>query len=142
MSLVTARLPSRPKGNTLRRAELSLTRFVAVGSSIFTSGQGVVYGVEQYYHAPGKCSTMVLEVAARALTKHALNVHCGHDDIYGRTGHRLDHAVLAKMRKQTADQALIFAPRDRAQPYSRHEHSGWISHLASRAHFFISTSRN
>ena len=24
----------------------------------FTSGQGVVYGVEQYYHAPGKCSTM------------------------------------------------------------------------------------
>src|SRR6266545_5689330 len=30
----------------------------------YTSGQGVVYGVEQYYHAPGKCSTMVLEVAA------------------------------------------------------------------------------
>src|SRR5207249_9835879 len=27
----------------------------------YTSGQGVVYGVEQYYHAPGKCSTMVLE---------------------------------------------------------------------------------
>ncbi len=25
---------------------------------------------------------MVLEVGARALTKHALNVHCGHDDIY------------------------------------------------------------
>jgi len=34
----------------------------------FTSGQGIVYGVEQYYHAPGKCSTMVLEVGARALT--------------------------------------------------------------------------
>ena len=49
----------------------------------FTSGQGIVYGVEQYYHAPGKCSTMVLEVGARALTKHALNVHCGHDDVYG-----------------------------------------------------------
>jgi len=49
----------------------------------YTSGQGVVYGIEQYYHAPGKCSTMVLEVAARALTKHALNVHCGHDDVYG-----------------------------------------------------------
>jgi pyruvate-ferredoxin/flavodoxin oxidoreductase len=40
----------------------------------FTSGQGILYGVEQYYHAPGKCSTMVLEVVARALTKHALNV--------------------------------------------------------------------
>src|SRR3569833_4283908 len=49
----------------------------------FTSGQGIVYGVEQYYHAPGKGSTMVLGVGARALTKHALNVHCGHDDIYG-----------------------------------------------------------
>ena len=34
----------------------------------YTSGQGVVYGVEQYYHAPGKCSTMVLEVAARAVS--------------------------------------------------------------------------
>src|SRR5882757_1354915 len=34
----------------------------------FTSGQGVVYAMEQYYHAPGKLSTMVLEVGARALT--------------------------------------------------------------------------
>ena len=48
----------------------------------FTSGQGIVYAMEQYYHAPGKLSTMVLEVGARALTKHALNVHCAHDDFY------------------------------------------------------------
>src|SRR5205807_2698611 len=72
----------------------------------YTSGQGVVYGVEQYYHAPGKCSTMVLEVAARALTKHALNVHCGHDDIYGAldTGWIM---VFGKDAQQSADQALI-----------------------------------
>jgi pyruvate-ferredoxin/flavodoxin oxidoreductase len=72
----------------------------------YTSGQGVVYGVEQYYHAPGKCSTMVLEVAARALTKHALNVHCGHDDIYGAldTGWIM---VFGKDAQQTADHALI-----------------------------------
>ena len=72
----------------------------------FTSGQGVVYGVEQYYHAPGKCSTMVLEVVARALTKHALNVHCGHDDVYGAldTGWIM---VFAKDAQQAADQALI-----------------------------------
>jgi len=72
----------------------------------YTSGQGVVYGVEQYYHAPGKCSTMVLEVAARALTKHALNVHCGHDDVYGAldTGWII---VFAKDAQQAADQALI-----------------------------------
>jgi pyruvate-ferredoxin/flavodoxin oxidoreductase len=72
----------------------------------YTSGQGVVYGVEQYYHAPGKCSTMVLEVAARPLTKHALNVHCGHDDVYGAldTGWII---VFGKDAQQAADQALI-----------------------------------
>ncbi|HTJ29426.1 MAG TPA: 2-oxoacid:acceptor oxidoreductase family protein [Acidobacteriaceae bacterium] len=72
----------------------------------FTSGQGIVYGVEQYYHAPGKGSTMVLEVGARALTKHALNVHCGHDDIYGAldTGWIM---LFGKDSQQTADQALI-----------------------------------
>ena len=72
----------------------------------FTSGQGIVYGVEQYYHAPGKLCTMVLEVAARALTKHALNVHCGHDDIYAAldTGWIM---LFAKDAQQAADQAVI-----------------------------------
>jgi pyruvate-ferredoxin/flavodoxin oxidoreductase len=72
----------------------------------YTSGQGIVYGVEQYYHAPGKCSTMVLEVGARALTKHALNVHCGHDDVYGAldTGWII---AFGKDAQQTADQSLI-----------------------------------
>ncbi len=72
----------------------------------FTSGQGVLYGLEQFYHAPGKLSTMVLEVAARALTKHALNVHCGHDDIYAAldTGWII---LFAKDAQQAADQALI-----------------------------------
>ncbi len=72
----------------------------------FTSGQGIVYGIEQYYHAPGKLSTMVLQVAARALTKHALNVHCGHDDIYAA----LDVGwimLFAKDAQQAADQAVI-----------------------------------
>ncbi|HNV86622.1 MAG TPA: 2-oxoacid:acceptor oxidoreductase family protein [Candidatus Omnitrophota bacterium] len=72
----------------------------------FTSGQGVVYGLEQYYHAPGKLSTMVLEVAARPFTKHALNVHCGHDDVYCAldTGWII---LFAKDAQQAADQALI-----------------------------------
>jgi pyruvate-ferredoxin/flavodoxin oxidoreductase len=72
----------------------------------FTSGQGIVYGSEQYYHAPGKLATMVLEVAARALTKHALNVHCGHDDIYAvlDTGWIM---LMARDAQQAADQALI-----------------------------------
>lgn len=72
----------------------------------FTSGQGLAYALEQYYHAPGKASTLVVEVAARALTKHALNVHCGHDDIYAAldTGWII---LFAKDAQQAADQALI-----------------------------------
>src|SRR4029077_14360729 len=72
----------------------------------FTSGQGIVYAMEQYYHAPGKLSTMVLEIGARALTKHALNVHCGHDDFYGAldTGWTM---VMSKDAQQCADQAII-----------------------------------
>lgn len=72
----------------------------------FTSGQGIAYAMEQYYHAPGKGSTMVLEVGARALTKHALNVHCGHDDFYGAldTGWIM---LMGKTAQQAADQAVI-----------------------------------
>ena len=72
----------------------------------FTSGQGLPYASEQYYHAPGKASTMLVQVGARALTKHALNVHCGHDDINGvlDTGWII---VFGKDAQQAADQALI-----------------------------------
>ncbi len=72
----------------------------------FTSGQGLAYAMEQYYHAPGKLCTMVLEVGARALTKHALNVHCGHDDFYGAldTGWTM---LMAKDAQQAADQGMI-----------------------------------
>jgi len=72
----------------------------------FTSGQGLLYGLEQYYAAPGKLSTMTVEVAARALTKHALNVHCGHDDIYAAfdTGWNICFGMDAQ---QAADQAVI-----------------------------------
>lgn len=72
----------------------------------FTSGQGIVYAMEQYYHAPGKLSTMVLEIGARALTKHALNVHCGHDDFYAAldTGWTM---LMSRDAQQAADQAII-----------------------------------
>src|SRR5512141_842253 len=72
----------------------------------FTSGQGIVYAMEQYYHAPGKLSTMVLEIGARALTKHALNVHCAHDDFYAAldTGWTM---LVGKDAQQAADHAMI-----------------------------------
>src|SRR5215475_9607477 len=72
----------------------------------FTSGQGIVYAMEQYYHAPGKFSTMVLEIGARALTKHALNVHCAHDDFYAAldTGWTM---LIGKDAQQASDHAII-----------------------------------
>jgi pyruvate-ferredoxin/flavodoxin oxidoreductase len=38
---------------------------------------------EVLYVISGKRLPMVLHVGARALTSHALNVHCGHDDVFG-----------------------------------------------------------
>ncbi|MEO6739730.1 MAG: 2-oxoacid:acceptor oxidoreductase family protein, partial [Chthoniobacteraceae bacterium] len=89
-------------------AQGGATAFAVTGRRTvnFTSGQGIVYAMEQYYHAPGKLSTMVLEIGARALTKHALNVHCGHDDIYSAldTGWTM---MIARDAQQAADQAII-----------------------------------
>ena len=49
---------------------------------------------------------MVLEIGARALTKHALNVHCGHDDFYAAldTGWTM---LMSRDAQQAADQAII-----------------------------------
>ena len=89
-------------------AQGGATAFAVTGRRTvnFTSGQGIVYAMEQYYHAPGKLSTMVLQVGARALTKHALNVHCGHDDFYAAldTGWIM---LMAKDAQQAADQGII-----------------------------------
>jgi pyruvate-ferredoxin/flavodoxin oxidoreductase len=89
-------------------AQGGATAFAVTGKRAvnFTSGQGIVYAMEQYYHAPGKFSTMVLEVGARALTKHALNVHCGHDDFYAAldTGWTM---LMARDAQQAADQGII-----------------------------------
>ncbi len=89
-------------------AQGGATAFAVTGRRAvnFTSGQGIAYAMEQYYHAPGKLSTMVLQVGARALTKHALNVHCGHDDIYSAmdTGWIM---LAGKDAQQAADQGII-----------------------------------
>jgi len=89
-------------------AQGGATAFAVTGKRTvnFTSGQGIVYAMEQYYHAPGKLSTMVLQVGARALTKHALNVHCGHDDIYAAldTGWIM---LMARDAQQAADQSIV-----------------------------------
>src|SRR5258706_559849 len=72
----------------------------------YTSGQGIVYGVEQYYHAPGKCSREALECVGRSMSKHSLNGHCGQEHVHGALASGRIMAVF-KQAKQTADQPLI-----------------------------------
>src|SRR5678810_684113 len=61
---------------------------------------------ESLYPAVGKRLTYVLNVAARAITKHALNVHAGHDDY-----HAIDDTgffqLFAKDVQESADLNLI-----------------------------------
>src|ERR687883_645263 len=49
----------------------------------FTSGQGLVLMKEVLYTIAGKRLPVVFHIGARALTSHSLNVHAGHDDVYG-----------------------------------------------------------
>ncbi|MDR1449276.1 MAG: 2-oxoacid:acceptor oxidoreductase family protein [Propionibacteriaceae bacterium] len=48
-----------------------------------SSSQGILYGLESHYVTVGKkIGGFVLQVAARVVSKHSLNVMAGHDDIY------------------------------------------------------------
>jgi pyruvate-ferredoxin/flavodoxin oxidoreductase len=49
----------------------------------FTSGQGLILMKEVLYTISGKRLPVVFNIGARALTSHSLNVHGGHDDIFG-----------------------------------------------------------
>jgi pyruvate-ferredoxin/flavodoxin oxidoreductase len=49
----------------------------------FTSGQGLILMKEVLYAISGKRLPIVFHIGARALTSHSLNVHAGHDDVYG-----------------------------------------------------------
>jgi pyruvate-ferredoxin/flavodoxin oxidoreductase len=49
----------------------------------FTSGQGLILMKEVLYTISGKRLPIVFHIGARALTSQSLNVHTGHDDVYG-----------------------------------------------------------
>ena len=57
--------------------------FAAAGGRVtnFTSGQGLVLMKEVLYTIRGKRLPVVMNIGARALTSHSLNVHAGHDDL-------------------------------------------------------------
>lgn len=60
-------------------AGMSMTGLRAVN---FSSGQGIAYMHESLYAAVGKRLPYILNIGCRAITKHSLNVHAGHDDYH------------------------------------------------------------
>ena len=71
-----------PEGEHAAAAVTAGMSMTGLRATNFSSGQGVAYMHESLYAAAGKRLTYVLNVAARAMTKHALNVHAGHDDYH------------------------------------------------------------
>src|SRR5712691_4178101 len=59
--------------------------FAVAGGRVtnFTSGQGLILMKEVLYVISGKRLPIVFHIGARALTSQGLNVHTGHDDVYG-----------------------------------------------------------
>src|SRR5512132_2284505 len=95
-----------PEGEHAAAAVTAGMSMTGLRSANFSSGQGVVYMHESLYPAVGKRLTYVLNMAARAITKHALNVHAGHDDY-----HAVDDTgffqLFAKDVQESADLNLV-----------------------------------
>ncbi|HSM36461.1 MAG TPA: 2-oxoacid:acceptor oxidoreductase family protein [Longimicrobiales bacterium] len=95
-----------PEGEHAAAGVTAGMSMVGLRSTNFSSGQGIAYMHESLYAAAGKRLTYVLNVAARAMTKHALNVHAGHDDY-----HAVDDTgffqLFAKDVQEIADFTLI-----------------------------------
>src|SRR5512139_4024724 len=95
-----------PEGEHAAAAVTAGMSMMGLRATNFSSGQGVAYMHESLYAAVGKRLTYVLNVAARAITKHALNVHAGHDDY-----HAVDDTgffqLFAKDVQSVADLTLI-----------------------------------
>jgi len=72
-----------------------------------SSSQGILYGLESHYVSVGKkIGGFVLQVAARVVTKHSLNVMAGHDDVYALlpTGYTV---LFGSNPQEAADLAAI-----------------------------------
>src|SRR5210317_83590 len=95
-----------PEGEHAAAGVTAGMSMVGLRSTNFSSGQGIAYMHESLYAAVGKRLTYVLNVACRAMTKHALNVHAGHDDY-----HCVDDTgffqLFAKDVQESADFNLI-----------------------------------
>ncbi|MBW2696663.1 MAG: 2-oxoacid:acceptor oxidoreductase family protein [Deltaproteobacteria bacterium] len=95
-----------PEGEHAAAGVMAGLSMTGLRSTNFSSGQGIAYMHESLYAAVGKRLTYVLNIACRAITKHALNVHAGHDDY-----HAVDDTgffqLFAKDVQEVADLNLI-----------------------------------
>jgi len=95
-----------PEGEHAAAGVTAGMSMVGLRATNFSSGQGIAYMHESLYAAAGKRLTYVLNVAARAMTKQALNIHAGHDDY-----HAVDDAgffqLFGKNVQEVADLNLI-----------------------------------
>ncbi|MFW6175518.1 MAG: 2-oxoacid:acceptor oxidoreductase family protein, partial [Acidobacteriota bacterium] len=95
-----------PEGEHAAAGVTAGLAMMGLRSANFSAGQGVAYMHESLYAAVGKRLTYVLNMACRAMTKHALNVHAGHDDY-----HAIDDTgffqLFAKDAQGAADLNLI-----------------------------------
>jgi pyruvate-ferredoxin/flavodoxin oxidoreductase len=72
-----------------------------------SSSQGILYGLESHYVTVGKkVGGFVLQVAARVVSRHSLNVMAGHDDVYAllQSGYTV---LFASNPQEAADLAVI-----------------------------------
>jgi pyruvate-ferredoxin/flavodoxin oxidoreductase len=72
-----------------------------------SSSQGILYGLESHYVTVGKkVGGFVLQVAARVVSRHSLNVMAGHDDVYAllQSGYTI---LFASNPQEAADLAAI-----------------------------------
>lgn len=85
--------------------------FAVAGGRVtnFTSGQGLILMKEVLYTISGKRLPVVFEIGARALTSQALNVHAGHDDVFGVTD--VGWGMLFAQNSQEAGDLSLIARR-------------------------------
>jgi pyruvate-ferredoxin/flavodoxin oxidoreductase len=99
--------------------------FAAAGGRVtnFTSGQGLVLMKEVLYTISGKRLPVVMNIGARALTSHSLNVHAGHDDLmsvadvgwgmlFGRNAQESGDLCLISRRAAEASKTPFFNVQD------------------------------
>ena len=99
--------------------------FAASGGRVtnFTSGQGLVLMKEVLYTISGKRLPVVMNIGARALTSHSLNVHAGHDDLmsvadcgwgmlFGRNAQEAGDLCLISRRAAEASATPFFNVQD------------------------------